>query len=170
VTWRGEEKTAAHFACRRQTSSASIAAMLAFAFSSLSEHKEFLVWLSVLSAVTFVGSLILIPILCVRMGEDYFMPHRDKDETLAGRHPMLRWTGLIVKNILGVLVFAAGVAMLFLPGQGLLTMIIGIMMLNFPGKRALELRLIRLPGILRAINHLRARSGHGPLQLPEKKA
>lgn len=142
--------------------------MFASAFSSLSEHKELLVVLSVLSVVTFVGSLILIPILCVRMGDDYFMPHRDKDETLASRHPVLRWTGLILKNVLGVLVFAAGVAMLALPGQGLLTMIIGIMMLNFPGKRALELRLIRLPGVLRTVNHLRARSGHGPLQLPER--
>ncbi len=146
----------------------SIAAMLAFAFSSLAEHKELLVALSVLSVVTFVASLILIPILCVRMGDDYFMPHRDKDETLAGRHPVLRWTGLILKNVVGLLVFAAGVAMLALPGQGLLTMIIGIMMLNFPGKRALELRLIRLPGVLKAVNHLRAKSGHGPLQLPER--
>lgn len=124
--------------------------------------------LSVFSAITFVGSLILIPILCVKMGEDYFMPHRDKDETLAGRHPVLRWTGLILKNVMGVLVLAAGISMLFLPGQGLLTMIIGIMMLNFPGKRALELRLIRLPGVLRAINHLRARGNHPPLQIPPR--
>ena len=66
-------------------------------------HKEIFVWLGALSAATFVGSLILIPILCVRMGEDYFMPHRDKDETLAGRHPLIRWTGLILKNLIGLL-------------------------------------------------------------------
>ena len=142
--------------------------MLAFAWLSLWEDKEVLVWLSAFSAVTFVGSLLLIPFLCVRMGEDYFMPHRDHQVTLAGKHPMLRWTGLVLKNVLGVLVFAAGIAMIFLPGQGLLTMLIGIMMLNFPGKRTLELRLIRLPGVLRTINHLRVRAGHGPLQLPPK--
>jgi hypothetical protein len=129
-------------------------------------HKEILVWLGVFSAVTFVGSLILIPVLCVRMGDDYFMPHRDKDETLAGRHPTIRWTGLILKNVIGLLLVAAGLAMLFLPGQGVLTMVIGIMMMNFPGKRRLELRLIRLPGVLRAINYLRARAKHPPLQLP----
>lgn len=142
--------------------------MLAFVWSSLWEDKEFLVWLSAFSAITFVGSLLLIPFLCVRMGEDYFMPHRDQDRTLAGRHPVLRWTGLILKNLLGVLVLAAGIAMIFLPGQGLLTILIGIMMLNFPGKRTLELKLIRLPGVLRAINHLRVRAGHAPLQLPPK--
>ena len=129
-----------------------------------------MVWLGAASAVMFVGSLLLIPFLCVRMGDDYFMPHRDKQETLAGRHPVLRWTGLILKNVLGLILVAAGVAMLLLPGQGLLTMIMGIMMLDMPGKRRLELWLIRLPGISRAINHLRARSQRPPLQLPPKKA
>lgn len=133
---------------------------------SLIHNKEFLVWLGIFSAVTFFGSLALIPVLCVRMGEDYFMPHRDEQETLAGRHPVIRWTGLILKNIIGLLLVIAGIAMLFLPGQGVLTIIIGVMMLNFPGKRSLELRLIRLPGVLRAINHLRARAKHPPLQLP----
>jgi len=144
--------------------------MLAAIFSSLQNHKELLVWLSIFSAVTFVGSLLLIPVLCVRMSEDYFMPHRKREATLAGRHPVLRWTGLILKNILGILVIAAGLAMLVLPGQGLLTIIIGIMMLNFPGKQQLELRLIRIPGVLRAINHLRARAKHPPLQLPPREA
>lgn len=139
-------------------------------FDWLSHHKDILVWLGIFSAVTFVGSLLLIPVLCVRMGEDYFMPHRDKDETLAGRHPVIRWTGLILKNVIGVLLILAGIAMLVLPGQGVLTIIIGIMMLNFPGKRKLELRLIRVPGILRGINYLRARAKHPPLQLPSAQS
>lgn len=139
-------------------------------FDSLIHNKEVLVWLGIFSAVTFVGSLAIIPVLCVRMGEDYFMPHRDKDETLAGRHPMIRWTGLILKNLIGVLLVLAGIAMLFLPGQGVLTIIIGVMMLNFPGKRSFELWMIRLPGVLKAINAMRARAKHAPLQLPPKNS
>ncbi len=137
--------------------------------TSLLHNQQFLVWLGIFSVVTFVGSLLLIPMLCVKMGEDYFMPQRDKDETLAGRHPLLRWSGLILKNVLGVLLIAAGIAMLFLPGQGLLTILIGIMMLNFPGKRVFELWMIRLPGVLRAINAMRARAGQGPLEFPQRK-
>lgn len=138
-------------------------------FAFLDQHKEFFAWLVGLSALTFVGSLILIPILCVRMGEDYFMPHRDLEQTLAGRHPVIRWVGLILKNVAGVLLLTSGVAMLVLPGQGLLTIIIGIMLLNFPGKRRMELWMIRLPGVLRVINALRARAKHPPLLLPEAK-
>jgi hypothetical protein len=139
-------------------------------FDSLIHNKEVLVWLGIFSAVTFVGSLAVIPVLCVRMGEDYFMPHRDKDETLAGRHPVIRWTGLILKNLIGVLLVLAGIAMLFLPGQGVLTIIIGVMMLNFPGKRSFELWMIRLPGVLKAINAMRARAKHAPMQLPPKNS
>lgn len=136
--------------------------------TSLITHKELLVWLSIVSGITFFGSLLLIPFLVVRMGADYFMPHRDEERTFAGRHPVIRWTGLILKNVIGALLILAGIAMLVLPGQGLLTIVMGIMMLNFPGKRAFERRLVRLPGVLRAINHLRARAHREPLQLPEK--
>ncbi len=135
--------------------------------TSLLSHKELLVWLSIVSAITFFGSLLLIPFLVVRMGADYFMPHRDEERTFAGRHPAIRWTGLILKNVIGVLLILAGIAMLVLPGQGVLTIVMGIMMLNFPGKRAFERRLVRLPGVLRAINHLRARAQREPLQLPQ---
>ena len=136
----------------------------------LHEHREILIWLGAFSALTFAGSLVLIPILCLRMGEDYFMPHRDRQETLAGRHPVIRWTGLALKNAVGVLLLLAGIAMLFLPGQGVLTMVIGVMMLNFPGKRRLELRLIRIPGVLRVINAMRARGKRPPLLLPPERA
>ena len=135
---------------------------------SIFEHKQLLAWLGGLSVVTFVGSLLLIPLLVIRMGEDYFMPHRDEERTLAGRHPALRITGLILKNVLGLLLVGAGIAMLVLPGQGLLTIVMGIMLLNFPGKRRFELRLIRIPALLRTVNNLRTRAHRPPLRLPPK--
>lgn len=143
-------------------------AIICAVLQSLLHNEKLLIWLSIASVVMFVGSLLLIPVLCVKMREDHFMPHRDDEQSFAGRHPVIRWLGLIVKNLIGFVLMLAGIAMLFLPGQGVLTIIMGVMMLNFPGKRAFELRLIRLPGILRGINALRARAKHPPLQLPPK--
>ena len=60
----------------------------------------------------------------------------------------------------------SGIALLALPGQGLLTILIGLALMNFPGKRALELWLIRLPMVLRAVNWIRKRGGREPLQVP----
>ena len=132
----------------------------------LHEHREILTWLGFFSVVSFVGSLVLIPVLCVRMSEDYFTPRQDAHKALAGQHPVIRVVWLVVSHLIGILLIAAGTLMLVLPGQGVLTILIGVMLLQFPGKRALELRLIRIPAILKTVNALRARAGHPPLRLP----
>jgi len=59
----------------------------------------------------------------------------------------------------------AGVAMLVLPGQGMLTIVLGIMLLNFPGKYRLERRVARMRPVARSINWMRARGGHPPLKV-----
>ena len=63
----------------------------------------------------------------------------------------------------------AGIAMLALPGQGILTILVGITLLNFPGKRRLELRIVRQRRVLRAINWMRAKAKRPPLVLPVKE-
>jgi hypothetical protein len=55
--------------------------------------------------------------------------------------------------------------MLVLPGQGVLTILAGITLLNYPGKRRLELWLVRRPAIHRAIDWIRRRAGRAPLEL-----
>ncbi|MBN2232173.1 MAG: hypothetical protein JW781_05055 [Deltaproteobacteria bacterium] len=130
----------------------------------LREHSTLLWWLGSLSLVTFVASLIFIPLLVAWMPADYFTRKRPY---YRGRHPLVHWAILIAKNLFGALFLLTGLAMLFLPGQGLITIVIALTLLNFPGKRRLECRLIRRPGINRAINWIRARKGRPPLLIPE---
>jgi hypothetical protein len=61
-----------------------------------------------------------------------------------------------------------GLLMLVLPGQGLVTLLVGLMVLDFRGKRALEQRLVARPGVLRFINGLRSRAGRAPLEMPHQ--
>jgi hypothetical protein len=58
--------------------------------------------------------------------------------------------------------------MLALPGQGLLTIFLGLFVMNFPGKRALEVLFLRIPGVLRRLNWIRAKAKHPPLRLPPR--
>jgi len=60
-----------------------------------------------------------------------------------------------------------GIAMLVLPGQGILTMLIGISLLDFPGKRTLEKKIVCHPSVHRAIDKIRQRAGQSPLVLPD---
>jgi hypothetical protein len=130
-------------------------------------HEAALAWLSIASAAMFVGSLLAVPWLIVRIPTDYFLhPHHYVDRWLP-RHPLLRIAFLAIKNLVGVVLVLAGVAMLVLPGQGILTIVVGLLFLDFPGKRAMELRLVRLPPVLRAINWIRAKSARSPLELPK---
>lgn len=71
------------------------------------------------------------------------------------------------KNLLGLIFIIAGLAMLLLSGQGFITILIGIMMLNFPGKFTLEQRIVQQPIVLRAINWIRAKTDQPELQVPE---
>ena len=121
-----------------------------------------LVTLTVLSIVFFVGSLIAIPFILVRLPTDFF-DVRVPRPWMEDHHPVLRLLGHLIKNMVGAIFLFAGFLMLFLPGQGILTMLIGISMLDFPGKRRLEAKMIGQPTVLHAINSMREKFGKPPL-------
>ncbi|HEY6478335.1 MAG TPA: hypothetical protein VI456_17280 [Polyangia bacterium] len=89
--------------------------------------------------------------------------------TLVGQnqHLVVRALGLVGRNLGGAVLVVLGAIMAVpgVPGQGLLTMLIGLTLLSFPGKRRLERRLVRMPPVLRGINRLRARFARPPLEL-----
>lgn len=118
--------------------------------------------LVVFSAVGFIGSLIAIPLILVRLPPHYF-DERHPRKWMEGHHPALRMLGHILKNAAGVILLVAGIAMLVLPGQGILTMLIGISLVDFPGKRQLERKLIGQPTVLHTINKVREKFGRPPL-------
>jgi hypothetical protein len=125
---------------------------------------ETLIWLTALSIVFFIGTLIAIPFILVRLSADYFdvrVPRRWMED----HHPVLRVVGHMVKNAVGAIFLFAGFLMLFLPGQGILTMLIGLSMMDFPGKRKIEAKLIGQPTVLSMINGMRKKRGKPPLIL-----
>ena len=75
---------------------------------------------------------------------------------------------MCIKNGLGLVFLLAGFAMLFLPGQGVLTMLIGVSLIDFPGKRTIERKLIGSPAVLKSINALRRKFGKPPFTLATK--
>lgn len=129
----------------------------------LERNKALLGSLAVLSVVLFLGCLIIVPWLVARIPVDYFETKKRPRTRFAKLHPVLRWSGLIAKNVLGVILVLAGIAMLVLPGQGVLTLVMGIMLMDFPGKHRLERRIIRIPPVLRSVNWLRRRAGVEPI-------
>ncbi len=126
--------------------------------------SEIFVTVGALSGLMFVGSLIAIPLILIRLPSDYF-DERVPRTWMKDHHPVLRWMGLVIKNIVGLIFLLVGLAMLVLPGQGILTMLIGISLMDFPGKRRLEATMIGQPVVLKAINSIREKCGIPPLIL-----
>lgn len=126
--------------------------------------SKLLAWLAAASVVGFVGSLIGIPWVLVRLPADYF-DTRVPRHWMKDRHPLLRTAGLVLKNIIGIVFLLAGIAMLVLPGQGVLTILIGVSLIDFPGKHRLEAKLVSQRLVLNAINSVRERFGRPPLVL-----
>jgi uncharacterized protein YacL len=130
-------------------------------------HEIAFWWIGILSMATFVGTLIIIPILVVRIPADYFKHEKQKPDHFYRRYSFIRILVLALKNLLGLIFIIAGLAMLLLPGQGIITILIGIMMLNFPGKFALQLRIVQRPTVLRAINWMRTKTNRPALKVPK---
>ena len=129
-------------------------------------HKAVLWWLGALSVVTFVGTLVALPLVVARLPPDYFTHaprpgHRHHAQSSGSR---VLWR--LGKNLLGLLMVLVGVALLLLPGQGILTILIGLMLLDFPGKRWLERRLVQQPSVWRALNWMRAKAHQPALEMP----
>ncbi len=132
----------------------------------ISGHQALLWWLGAGSVVMFVGSVVGLPIMVARLPTDYFLDPPPDHDRWRDRHPALRMTVLMVKNLAGAVFLVGGIFMLLLPGQGVLAILIGIVLLNFPGKRRLERWIISQRAVLSSINWLRRKSGRSALKLP----
>ena len=134
------------------------------------EHRTWLAWAAGGSAALLVLFGVGLPVVAVmlpadavrrylREGPGEALPEADWRR----QHPVVRWTLRGLKNALGVVLLLAGLAMLILPGQGLLTLAVAMLLLDFPGKRGVERRLLGSPRVLGPVNALRRRFGKEPM-------
>lgn len=131
----------------------------------IQSHETIIWWLATVSIVTFVSTLVAVPLLVVKIPSDYFAHGRRTEALWADRHTAVRWMLVLAKNLLGYILIAAGILMLVLPGQGMLTIVAGMMLLNFPGKYKLERWIVSRQPVLQSINWARRRAGKVPLVL-----
>lgn len=126
-------------------------------------NPEWLVAIGLLSIAMFVLTLLIVPIVVVRIPDDYFSDEKRHVSRWASFHPLLRYVLIALKNLAGFILLIMGILMLVLPGQGLLTIFFGIALMDFPGKFKIERRLVSYPKVLQSINWIRKRANKNPL-------
>ena len=128
------------------------------------EHEKVLIFFAVLSPASLILIATAAPLVIVRLPEDYFT-HSRREKKRDISHPAIRLTIIITKNTLGFVFVIAGILMLFIPGQGLLTILIGIMLMDFPGKYLAERWIVKNTAVLKPLNWLREKNGKPHLKL-----
>lgn len=128
-------------------------------------HEVIIGAIVIISVLFWIGTLVVVPLILIRLPSDYLTS--DNGLGLSRRlPPILRHPYWALKNLFGVIFIIAGFVMLFIPGQGILTMVLGLALINFPGKRKVIRRTLGHPRLLSAINRLRLRAHKAPLQPP----
>ncbi len=130
------------------------------------DTQTLITFLAAASIITFVATLLLVPFILTRLPADYFT--RDTREPLPTfrAHPAIRWTLRILKNILALILLTGGLIMLITPGQGILSILIALSLLDFPGKYTLERALVRKRPVHRSINWIRTKAHKPPIHIP----
>jgi len=126
-------------------------------------YKNLIFWFGSISLFVFLFSLLSIRWLVALIPEDYFIKKRGSK--IKTNNQIGWYLVLILKNLIGYSLILGGIVMLVLPGQGLFTIIIGLMLSNYPGKYSVEKKFIAIPSILKSINWLRKKSNKPPLKL-----
>ena len=131
--------------------------------------ETLLLWSGIFSVGAFVAAVAGVPWVVWRLPHDYFS--RRRRQVLRETPLAMVYNGVLValKNIVGAGLVALGLLMLVTPGQGLLTVLVGLLLMNFPGKYRLERWLVMRPGVLRALNWLRRRRGLPPFDTPRAR-
>src|SRR5262245_16527763 len=121
------------------------------AVASISWSK--VLWFVAIFLATFALSLAEVTFLLVKLPADYFLERKAR-RFWADKSPFWRWLAIIGKNALGMVHVLLGIVLSLpgVPGQGALTILIGVMMLDVPGVRWLERKLVRRPRIRSAID------------------
>lgn len=119
--------------------------------TQIADYQHLFLSMGVLSTVIFLVSLMAIPAVIKRLPTDYFINKEPRNT----KHWLLRIIISAVKNTLGLTLICAGIIMLITPGQGLLSILAGVFISDFPGKKSFEHWLVLKPSIKNSLNWIR---------------
>ena len=123
-------------------------------------------WGAIVAVTTFIVSNVVIIALLLLIPKDGLLD-RPKVSKPRDRHPLVHWGVLIAKNALGGVLIVLGIVMALpgVPGPGLVSILLGVLLMSIPGKHRLVRTLLRHPVVLGTINQWRTRFGQPALIL-----
>lgn len=137
---------------------------LNFLYVWLENNSYILFYLGIISVLIFIFSIVGLRLFIIAIPSDYFI---NKKRVSALRdNSILLWVFYkIFKNIIGYIFIAIGLLALILPGQGILMILIGLMMSDYPKKFDLEKKIIKINTVRKGVNWIRIKSNVEKIKL-----
>ncbi len=114
----------------------------------LDEHW---ITISLVNLALFVGFILIVMFAFSALPKDYW----NKKDNGNFSSPIYK----VIRNILALPVFIIGILMLFLPGQGLLTILLALLISDFNYKRELIKKIISKKKVRESLDALRTKMG-----------
>lgn len=115
--------------------------------------------------ILYIASIVLVPWMLILLPSDYFA-HEERETCLwKGDSVLIKSLLIFLKNLVGLILLLAGIAMLFLPGQGILTIVAGLFLMDFPYKFKIEKWIIGHQVVLKTFNKIRQKANKEPFTL-----
>jgi|GEM_PF-4857487 len=126
--------------------------------------KVFLYWGAIILASSVVAFGALWISVCLAPS-DLFLKTGERPHD---RHPILHAIWVAIRNLLGYAMIGIGLLFVVLPGPGMPWLLLGLALVDFPGKKRLLHRMVQMPSVQTCLNWLRRRGGQEPLLFPEE--
>jgi hypothetical protein len=129
-------------------------------------HSSVLVYAGLFSFLMTLTAAVSVPFIINMLSDDYFIKEKRRSNIKTIPEYFILIISLVIKNTIGILLFISGFAMLFMPGQGLLTLFISFLFIDYPGKWKLQRRVVRNREIHNALNWIRRKGGKDNFKIP----
>ena len=137
---------------------------LNFLYVWLENNSYILFYLGIISVLIFIFSIVGLRLFIIAIPSDYFI-NKKRVSALRDSSILLWVFYKIFKNIIGYIFIDIGLLALVLPGQGILMILIGLMMSDYPKKFDLEKKIIKINTVRKGVNWIRIKSNVEKIKL-----
>ena len=137
---------------------------LNFLYVWLENNSYILFYLGIISVLIFIFSIVGLRLFIIAIPSDYFI-NKKRVSALRDSSILLWVFYKIFNNIIGYIFIAIGLLALVLPGQGILMILIGLMMSDYPKKFDLEKKIIKINTVRKGVNWIRIKSNVEKIKL-----
>jgi uncharacterized membrane protein len=130
----------------------------------ISDNYRLIQWVGIAFVLLFFLSLFILRCVIVRLPDDYFL--NDSSALNKRSENLISLALRVAKNLFGFLLIICGIILLFIPGQGLATIVLGAWIMDLPWIIKIKRKFVYSRLVKRTLNWVRSKNGISLFKFP----